>query len=68
MEVTIIKLNHSGEGIGYIDGKIVFLPKTIPGDIVEIKIIKEHKNYIEAIPTKYIEYSKDRKLNRLQRI
>lgn len=60
MEVTIIKLNHSGEGIGYIDGKIVFIPKTIPGDIVEIKIIKEHKNYIEAIPTKYIEYSKDR--------
>ena len=60
MEVTITKLNHSGEGIGYIDGKIVFIPKTIPGDIVEIKIIKEHKNYIEAIPTKYIEYSKDR--------
>lgn len=60
MEVTITKLNHSGEGIGYIDGKIVFIPKTIPEDIVEIKIIKEHKNYIEAIPTKYIEYSKDR--------
>ena len=39
MEVTITKLNHSGEGIGYIDGKIVFIPKTIPGDIVEIKII-----------------------------
>lgn len=60
MEVTITKLNHSGEGIGYIDGKIVFIPKTIPEDIVEIKIIKEHKNYIETIPTKYIEYSKDR--------
>lgn len=60
MEVVITRLNHNGEGIGTINGKIVFIPKTIPGDIVEIKIIKEHKNYIEAIPTKYIEYSQDR--------
>lgn len=60
MEVVITRLNHSGEGIGTINGKIIFIPKTIPGDIVEIKIIKEHKNYIEAIPTKYIEYSQDR--------
>lgn len=60
MEVTITKLNHSGEGIGIINNKIAFIPKTIKGDIVETKIIKEHKNYIEAIPTKYKELSKDR--------
>lgn len=60
MEVSITKLNHTGEGIGIINNKISFIPKTIPGDIIEAKIIKEHKSYIEAIPTKYLNYSKDR--------
>lgn len=60
MEVSITKLNHSGDGIGDINGKIIFIPKTIPGDIVEAKIIKEHKNYIEAMPTTYKELSQDR--------
>ena len=60
MEVSITKLNHTGEGIGIINNKIAFIPKTIPGDIVEAKIIKEHKKYIEAIPTKYLAYSQDR--------
>ena len=60
MEVSITKLNHSGDGMGEINKKIVFIPKTIPGDIVEAKIIKEHKNYIEAIPLKYKELSPNR--------
>lgn len=60
MEVLITKLNHNGEGMGDINSKIVFVPKTIPGDIVEIEIIKEHKNYIEAIPLKYKESSSKR--------
>lgn len=60
MEVTITRLNHSGEGIGLIDGKITFIPKTIPGDIVEAKIIKEHKNYIEARCISYKNSNKER--------
>lgn len=60
MEVEVTRLNHSGEGIGHINNKVVFIPKTIPGDIVEIKIIKEHKNYIEAIPVNYKEKSPNR--------
>lgn len=60
MEILITKLNHTGDGIGYINKKITFIPKTIPGDIIEAKIIKEHKNYIEAIPNEYKELSPNR--------
>ena len=60
MEVKITKLNHSGEGMGTINGKIVFIPKALPGDVVEAKIIKEHKNYIEAVSTEYKEQSPNR--------
>lgn len=60
MEVKITRLNHSGEGIGTINNKTAFIPKTIPGDTVEAQIIKEHKNYIEALPIAYKEKSPNR--------
>lgn len=60
MEVSITKLNHTGEGIGLINGKIAFIPKTIPGDIVEAQITKEHKSYIEANVCNYKELSPNR--------
>lgn len=60
MEVKITRLNHNGEGIGLINNKIAFIPKTIPGDIIDAKIIKEHKSYINAIVTNYKELSKNR--------
>ena len=44
MEVEITRLNDTGEGIALINGKTTFIPKTIIGDIVDVKIIKEYKN------------------------
>lgn len=60
MEVKINKLNHNGQGMGTHNNKIVFIPKTLPGDFVEAQITKEHKNYIDAIPTAYKELSSNR--------
>ncbi|MBR3161623.1 MAG: class I SAM-dependent RNA methyltransferase, partial [Bacilli bacterium] len=48
MEVTIDRFNDTGEGIGIIDGQVVFVPKTVPGDIVKIKNINNYKNYMRA--------------------
>lgn len=48
MEVEIYKLNHNGEGMGKIDGKIVFIEKTIPGDIVELSDVIEYQNFSRA--------------------
>lgn len=45
MEVVIEKMNHQAMGIAKINGKVVFIPKVIVGDIVDIDIIKEYKNY-----------------------
>lgn len=47
-ELLIISLNHTGEGMAKIDGKIVFVEKTLPGDIVEIEEIKDYGNYYKA--------------------
>ena len=45
MEVVIEKMNHQAMGIAKINGKVVFIAKVIVGDIVDIDIVKEYKNY-----------------------
>ncbi len=45
MEVVVEKMNHQAMGIAKINGKVVFIPKVIVGDIVDIDIVKEYKNY-----------------------
>ena len=57
--VLIEKMDHMGNGIGFINGKTVFVSKTIPGDEVIIDIIKETKNYIKASVKKYIKRNID---------
>lgn len=48
MKVNIIDLDHKGNGIAKIDNKIIFIPKSIPGDYVDIEITKDKKKYSEG--------------------
>lgn len=57
--VVIEKMDHMGSGIGFIDGKTVFVSKTIPGDKVIFEVIKETKTYIKAKVKKFIERKED---------
>lgn len=57
MNLEIVKLDEFGRGITYIDGKITFVPLTIPRDIVRVKLTKEKKNYNEAIVLEYVHFS-----------
>jgi len=60
MEVKIIDLDHRGNGMTRIDNKIVFIPKCIPGDIVDIDIVKSHKKYDDGRVRKVIACSDNR--------
>lgn len=60
MSVEIERLNHTGDGVGRINNKIVFVKKALPKDVVEIKDIHEYKNYSIANVDKYIIKSSDR--------
>ena len=48
MEVKIIKFDHFGRGIGYIDDKVIFVNKALPEEMVDIKIIKEKSKFLEG--------------------
>lgn len=60
MEVVIEKMNHQAMGIAKINGKVVFIPKVIVGDVVDIDIIKEYKNYSIGKVNKIIKKSTKR--------
>ena len=45
MEIKIEKMDHTGNGIGFYDGKICFIPKSVVGDIVDVSFIKSTKKY-----------------------
>ena len=60
MKVLIERINDTGEGIGKINDKIVFVNKTVPGDIVEINNISTHKKYCKASISKIVKKSPDR--------
>jgi len=62
MNVKIKELDHMGNGIAKNDGKIIFIPKTIPGDEVEIEIKKTHKKYDEGRIKNIINESNERLL------
>jgi 23S rRNA (uracil1939-C5)-methyltransferase len=42
------------------DGKVIFLPNVVPGDVVDIQTLKKRKAYYEGKATKIHTYSKDR--------
>lgn len=60
MKVEIVDIDHKGNGITRINNKIVFVPKSIVGDYLDIEIVKKHKKYDEGKIKKILKNSIDR--------
>ena len=54
MVVEIVRLNHTGNGVGDLDGKVIFVSKTIPGDVILVKNIQDKKSYYLGEVEKYL--------------
>ena len=59
-DILIDRLDHQGRGIGYIDGKIIFVTDALPGEKVKVKIIRENKKFYEGVVIEYYSKSSDR--------
>ena len=55
--IEIEKIAAKGKALTHIDNLVVFVKEAVVGDIVDIKITKLKKNYLEAIVIKYHKYS-----------
>jgi 23S rRNA (uracil1939-C5)-methyltransferase len=42
------------------DGKVIFIPNVVPGDVVDVQTFKKRKSYYEGKAVHFHQYSKDR--------
>ena len=53
----ITTLAAEGKAMGKIDNQVVFVPMTVPGDIVDVQVRKHHRRYMEASVVRFVEKS-----------
>lgn len=59
-EILITQLAFGGEGVGEIEGKKVFVPYAVPGDVLKIKIVEDKKDFSRAELVEIIKASPER--------
>jgi 23S rRNA (uracil1939-C5)-methyltransferase len=59
--VRILRLAAGGDGVGKLsDGRTVFVPRTAPGDLVELSQLQEHRRFARARPQRVLQPSPHR--------
>jgi 23S rRNA (uracil1939-C5)-methyltransferase len=58
--VSIEDIGSEGKALVKINDMVVFTRHAIPGDIVDLQVIRKRKNYQEAVITRIYEFSKER--------
>lgn len=54
--LSIERIVTGGDGIArHGDGRVVFVPRTAPGDVVEVEYVEEHRQWLRARPVRVLE-------------
>lgn len=56
-DVEIVDAGAEGMSIARVDGMVLFVPFVVPGDVVDVKILKKKKNYAEGRVVSIKKYS-----------
>jgi 23S rRNA (uracil1939-C5)-methyltransferase len=49
-----------GKSLARVEGKVIFIENVVPGDVVDVQLFKNKKDWAEGFPLRFNEYSKDR--------
>ncbi len=58
--VRITDIGAEGNAVARVDNLVVFVPMLIPGDVVDIRVVRKRRKYLEGRVVKFHEYSQDR--------
>lgn len=58
--VVIEAVAAEGKALAHVDGAVLFVEFAVPGDIVNVKVTKKKKNYMEGFIQELVQPSKDR--------
>lgn len=53
----ITTLAAEGKAMGKVDNQVVFVPMTVPGDVVDVQVRKHHRRFMEATVVRFVEKS-----------
>ncbi|HDS00814.1 MAG TPA: class I SAM-dependent RNA methyltransferase, partial [candidate division Zixibacteria bacterium] len=59
LDVAIERLSFTGKGIGRVNNFVIFIPHTIPGDVVKAEITSRKKRYADARAVDFVSRSSD---------
>jgi 23S rRNA (uracil1939-C5)-methyltransferase len=59
-KVRITDIGAEGNALARVDNLVVFVPMLIPGDVVDLRVIRKRKKYLEGRVLRFHEYSSDR--------
>ena len=49
-----------GKSLARVDGKVIFIENAVPGDVVDLRLVKNKKDWAEGIPLRIHSFSADR--------
>lgn len=59
-DIEITDIAAEGKSLARVDDMVVFVPYAVPGDIVDLQILKKKHHYCEASVVKYKKFSEKR--------
>lgn len=59
-KVTITDIGSEGNSLARVNNQVVFVPMLVPGDVVDIKVVRKRKKYLEGRVVRFHNYSADR--------
>ena len=60
IRLTLTEMAHQGTALGRYNDEVVFAAYGIPGETVEVEVVRRHKTYLEATVTQVLEPSSHR--------
>ena len=55
--IEIQKIAAEGKSIAYVDEKVLFVPNTVPGDVVDVQVTRKRKSFLEGFVVNVKKYA-----------
>jgi len=59
-QLKVETVTSDGKSLARNNGQVIFIKEAVPGDVVDVKIFKRKRSFLEGIPVKYHTYSDKR--------
>ncbi|MDR1155550.1 MAG: 23S rRNA (uracil(1939)-C(5))-methyltransferase RlmD [Bacteroidales bacterium] len=55
--VEVVDVADDGKAVGRVSDLVVFISHAVPGDVVDVRVTRKRKKYVESIPVRFSKYS-----------